>query len=331
MQFSWIRALGAVGAMFAGGLVVSGLAPGLRAQSAPLDVVEVVPGVHLIAGDGGNIVVQAGGDGVVLVDSGTGARADEVLEIIAGLSSQPIRFIINTTVHHDFVGGNGAIAEAGAPLGGGGRGGRPGVVAGIGTGAARLAQENVLLRMAAPGPGVAPYGEALWPTEGFIDRKDFYLNGEAIQVIHQPAAYSDGDSIVFFRRSDVLAAGALIDDTRFPEIDVAAGGTVEGLIDALNVVVQMAVPPTPLVWQPGGTQVVPGRGRIMEQADVLEYRDMVTIIRDVVADMAANGLSLDDIQANDPTRGYNTRYGADTGDWTTAMFVEAVYRTMEAQ
>jgi cyclase len=150
-------------------------------------------------------------------------------------------------------------------------------------------------------------------------------------VIHQPAAYSDGDSIVFFRRSDVLAAGALIDDTRFPEIDVAAGGTVEGLIDALNVVVQMAVPPTPLVWQPGGTQVVPGRGRIMEQADVLEYRDMVTIIRDVVADMAANGLSLDDIQANDPTRGYNTRYGADTGDWTTAMFVEAVYRTMEAQ
>jgi hypothetical protein len=194
-----------------------------------------------------------------------------------------------------------------------------------------MAQETVLLRLASPGAGVAPSGVALWPTAGFIDLTDFYLTGEAIQVIHQPAAYADGDSIVFFRRSDVIATGALIDDTRFPEIDVAAGGTVEGLIDALNVIVQMAVPPTPLVWQTGGTQVVPGRGRVMEQADVLEYRDMVTIVRDVVAAMAADGMALDAIQANNPTRGYNTRYGADAGAWTTPMFVEAVYRTMEAQ
>ena len=310
--------------------------PPASAQQArqPLDVVELTPNVRLIAGAGGNIVVQYGAEGVVLVDAGSGARSDEVLSTVASLSDQPIRYIINTSAHPDHVGGNGSIAAAGQQLGAGNaenfRARAPDVISGVRRGAARLAHENVLLRLARPGGGADPVDEALWPTEGFIDRKDLYLNGEAIQVIHQPAAHSDGDAIVFFRRSDVIAAGQLIDTTRFPVIDVAAGGTVEGLIDSLNLLLELAVPPTPLVWQPGGTRVVPGRGHVLEEADVLEYRDMVTIVRDVVADMAADGLTLKEIQANNPTRGYNTRYGADSGDWTTAMFVEAVYRTMEA-
>lgn len=335
MRVTGSRARGAA----PGGVAVACLAvvvasPLVSAQRdvEPLEVLELAPSVHLIAGAGGNIVVQHGTDGVVLVDSGSGARSDEVLEVIEGLSDQPIRYIVNTAAHPDHVGGNGAISAAGVTLGGGG-GGRGGtnVVAGVRTGAARLAHENVLLRMAAPGAGAEAYDEALWPTAGFIDTKNFYLNGEAIQVIHQPAAISDGDSIVFFRRSDVIASGPIIDTTLFPEIDVAAGGTVEGLIDALNALVRLAIPPTPLVWQTGGTQVVPGRGHVMEQADVVEYRDMVTIIRDVVADMAADGMTIDEVRASDPTRGYNRAYGADTGDWTTAMFVEAVYRTMEAR
>ena len=302
-------------------------------NAEPLEVLELVPSVHLIAGAGSNIVVQLGSDGVVLVDSGSGARSDEVLSIVESLSDRPIRYVINTTAHPDHVGGNGSISAAGFELAAlatdNFRSRAPGVISGVRSGAMRMAHENVLLRMSAPAGVVPPFDEALWPTESFVDRRNLYLNGEAIQVIHQPAAHSDGDAIVFFRRSDVIAAGPLIDTTRFPVIDVAGGGSVEGLIDALNLLVEMAVPSTPLVWQPGGTQVVPGRGRILEQADVLEYRDMVTIIRDVVRHRASMGMTLGEIQASQPTLGYTRRYGADTGDWTTAMFVEAVYRTLE--
>ena len=294
-----------------------------------LEVVQVAPNVRLIAGDGANIVVQTGPDGVVLVDSGSGNRSADVLQEIRRLTDRPIRYIINTAAHPDHVGGNGTISAAGFRLGEGSRRARtPAVVAGVHNGATRLAHENLLLRMSAPQGQVALFDEALWPTEVFIGRKDFYLNGEPIQIIHQPAAHSDGDSMVLFRRSDVIAAGPLVDTTRFPVIDVAAGGTVEGLIDALNELVELVVPSTPLVWQPGGTQVVPGRGYVMEEADVVDYRDMVTIIRDVVRHMANDGMSLDEIQGNNPTRGYTRLYGADTGDWTTEMFVEAVYRTM---
>ena len=334
MRLSLNRATAAAVALPAGLFLLGGsvLPPAMAQEdaiSAPvLDVVEITPTVHLIAGDGGNIVMQHGSDGVVLVDAGTGARAEEVLAIIEGFSPEPIRFIINTTADSDHVGGNGTLSAAGVVLGGGRRRRAPAVVSGVRDGAARLAHENVLLRMSAPAGQVAAYEEALWPTEGFIDRKNLYLNGEAIQVIHQPAARSDGDSIVFFRRSDVIATGPIIDTTRFPHIDVSAGGTVQGLIDALNVVVELAIPPTPLVWQEGGTRVVPGRGRIMEQADVVEYRDMVTIVRDVVQQKAAAGMTLEQVLAEAPTRGYTRRYGAETGPWTTDMFVEAIYRTL---
>ncbi|NOT43575.1 MAG: hypothetical protein HOP14_03095, partial [Acidobacteria bacterium] len=264
----------------------------------------------------------------VVVDSGAGARSDEVLAIVRDLSSQPIRFVINTSANRAHVGGNAVIAAAGTVLGGrGGRGGAPAEVAGVRGGAARLAHENVLLRMSAPQGQVAPFAEGFWPTEGFIDIKNLYLNGEAIQVTHQPAAHSDGDSLVFFRRSDVIVTGALVDTTRFPVIDVEAGGTVQGVIDALNRLVQLAVPPTPLVWQEGGTQVVPGKGHVLEQADLVEYRDMVTIVRDVVAELVRQGMTLEQVKAAAPAGGYATRYGSDPA-WTTDMFVEAVFQTL---
>ena len=155
-----------------------------------------------------------------------------------------------------------------------------------------------------------------------------YLNGEPIQVFAQPAAHTDGDSIVLFRRSDVLVVGDVLDTTRFPVIDVEKGGSVQGLIDSLNRIIVLAVVPTPLVWQEGGTTVVPGHGRICDKSDVVDYRDMVTIVRDVVQDMIKKGMTLDQIQKANPTQGYRKRYGADSGPWTTAMFVEAVYKSL---
>jgi|CXWL01.1.fsa_nt_gi glyoxylase-like metal-dependent hydrolase (beta-lactamase superfamily II) len=308
----------------------SGVVAAQQAQAArraqPLRTLQVSPQVYLIAGDGGNIAVQVGADGVVLVDSGAGGRPEDVLAAVRAISPRPIRFIINTSAAPDFVGGNTTLAEAGDALGGAG-GGAAAVFGGVRSGAARLAHENALLRMSSVAAGKPAFPESAWPTEGFIDTKNLYLNGEAIQLTHQPAV-SDSDAIVFFRRSDVLVTGHIIDATRFPMIDVATGGSIQGEIAALNKLIELAVPPTPLVWQEGGTRVIPGHGHVLEQADIVEYRDMVTIIRDVVQSMIKAGMTLEQIRKAEPTRGYTRRYGADSGPWTTAMFVDAVHASL---
>jgi len=135
---------------------------------------------------------------------------------------------------------------------------------------------------------------------------------------------------VFFRRSDVVVAGDIVDTNRFPVIDVARGGSIEGEIAALNRVVDLAIPSVPIVSREAGTLIIPGHGRICHQLDVVEYRDMVTIIRDRVRDLMAAGKTLDQIKAAAPAKGYTRRYGADTGPWTTAHFIEAIYKTLKA-
>lgn len=303
----------------------------LSAQQAPpaIDVVQVAPKIHLIAGDTGNIVIHSGVDGVVVVDSGAGERSSEVLAAIERVTDTPIRFVLNTSASPDRVGGNEAIAKAGEEFSRGLGAFGANLVAGVRTGgAARLAQENVLLRMSTVVDGRARYPESAWPTDVFTDRKEMFLNGETIQMLLQPAAHSNGDSIVVFRQSDVVATGSLIDSDRFPMIDLEAGGSIQGLIDALNKVIEIAVPPIPLVWQQGGTQIVPGKGRVLEEADLIEYRDMLTIVRDVIADQIKQGRTLEQIRASQPTRGFNRRYGADSGSWTTAMFVDAVHGSL---
>jgi cyclase len=155
-----------------------------------------------------------------------------------------------------------------------------------------------------------------------------YLNGEGIEVLHQPAAHTDGDVMVFFRRSDVVVAGDVLDTTRFPMIDVAKGGTIQGEIAALNRLVDLAIPSVPIVSREEGTLVIPGHGRVCDQLDVVEYRDMVTIIRDRIRDLVKVGSTLEQIKAASPTRGYTRRYGSDTGPWTTNNFVEAIYQTL---
>jgi cyclase len=158
-----------------------------------------------------------------------------------------------------------------------------------------------------------------------------YLNGEGIETLHQPAAHSDGDSVVFFRRTDVVMAGDIIDATHFPIIDVDHGGSIEGEIAALNRLVDLAIPSFPLVWQEGGTYVIPGHGRVYEQLDVVEYRDMVTIIRDRVRALIAEGKSLAQVQAARPAQGYARQYGSDRGPWTTSRFIDAVYTSLRQE
>jgi glyoxylase-like metal-dependent hydrolase (beta-lactamase superfamily II) len=299
------------------------------------EVVQLRPNIYVIGGAGANVVVQIGPEGVILVDSGSTAMADKVLAAIRRLTPLPIRYIINTGMDADHVGGNEKLSKSGLSI-------LPGnVVAGAGltddlinnSGAASvLAHENVLTRMSAPTGQQAAFPLALWPTKTFAYHQYLmYLNGEGIQVIHQPAAHTDGDSIVFFRRGDVIAAGDVIDTTRFPFIDVKRGGTVQGELDALNRLMDMSILNLPLQWHPDRTFIVPGHGRVYDKLDLLEYRDAITIVRDRVQDLINDGKTLAEVKAANPTLGYRSEYGTDTGPWTTDMFVEVVYNELAAK
>lgn len=295
-----------------------------QASSANLEVLQLRPNFYMIAGAGGNIGFQVGSDGVVVVDSGSASSAEEVVAAIKKVTSQPIRYVINTSADPDHVGGNEVVAKAGQTLFT--QGGGAGIGADfLGGAASILSVEQVLTRMSGK---PSPFPVAAWPTETFHQaRKYMYLNGEGIEVFHEPAAHTDGDAIVFFRRSDVIVAGDVFDTTRFPVIDVARGGSIRGEIAALQKLVDTAIPSVPIVSREEGTLIIPGHGRICDQLDVVDYRDMVTMIRDRIRDLMKEGLSLEQIKAAAPARGYTRRYGSYTA-WTTDHFVEAVYRSM---
>jgi cyclase len=302
--------------------------------SDELDVVQIRPNFYVIAGAGGNIVMQTGPDGVILVDSGRTAMADKVLAAVQKITPLPIRYIINTSMDADHVGGNDRLARAGLSI-------LPGAVA-AGAGlnddlvsnsgrASVLAHENVLTRMTeATGPQALPF--AMWPTKTFAFRLySMYLNGEGIQVIHTPAAHTDGDTIVFFRRGDVIATGDIVDTTRWPFIDIKRGGTVQGELDALNRLMDMSILNVPIQWVADRTFLVPGHGHVYDKLDLLEYRDAVTTVRDRVQDLIDEGKTLAQVKAADPTLGYKSQYGADKGEWTTDMFVEVIYNELAAK
>jgi glyoxylase-like metal-dependent hydrolase (beta-lactamase superfamily II) len=297
------------------------------AQAQELEVLQVRPNFYMIAGAGGNIAVQVGEDGVVIVDAGSAANADAVLGQIKKITPAPIRYVIDTSADADHVGGNEKISQAGQTLFTGRTIGLPSDFAG--TAASVLSTENVLTRMSAAQPA---YATAALPTETFFyPRKYMFLNEEGIEVLHQPAAHTDGDALVFFRRSDVIVAGDVLDTTRFPVIDVAKGGTIDGEIAALNRLVDIAIPSVPIVSREIGTSIIPGHGHICDQLDVVEYRDMVTIIRDRVRDLIKAGRTINEVKAADPARGYKARYGSTTGSWTTEKFIEAIYNSLTSK
>jgi cyclase len=301
------------------------------ASSSGLEVLEVRANFFLLAGAGGNIGVQVGEDGVVVVDAGLAASASAVVAAIKRITPKPIRYVIDTGPDADHVGGNEAISKAGETLFpdtrlGGQRQNFTAPVASI------LSVEGVLQRMTAASGSVPAYPAGAWPTETFhYARKYMYLNGEAIEVLHQPAAHTDSDAFVFFRRSDVVVAGDVLDTRQFPVIDVDRGGSVQGELAALTHLTDLAVPSVPIVSREAGTIVVPGHGHLCDQFDVIEYRDMVTIIRDRVRALVDAGRSLEQVKAATPANGYAGRYGNAGGASTTDRFVEAVYRSLAAE
>jgi cyclase len=293
-----------------GGLVVQAQAP----SNTGLSVLPVRGGIYMISGPSANTTVQVGRDGVLVVDTQTEALGDALLAQIRTLSDKPIRMIVNTSIAADHVGGNAALKKSGQILSGGNQ--RAATVYGTG-GSPIYAHENVLTRLTQ-----ANSDAAAWPTDTyFVAQKDMFFNGEPVQLMHAPSSHSDGDTLVMFRRTDVLSVGNIYAPDRYPVIDVTRGGTIDGLVATLNRVIDLTVAE---FNAEGGTMVVPGRGYLSDEADVAEYRDMVTIVRDRVREMVAKGMSLDQVKASKPTADYDVVYGAREGQ----AFIETAYRTL---
>jgi len=290
------------------------------AESSLFEVLHVRPRIYMLASVSGNVTLQMGQapgqSGLVLVDTGSAAMTSRTLSEIRKLSAKPILYIINTSADAHHIGANEAIA-APAPS--------PGITRATGDEqpVAIFAQDNVLMRVSAAGSNVPT---AAWPTITFEDEKDFPSNGEPIQIIAEKAAHTDGDSIVFFRNSNVISTGDIFRTTGYPVIDLQRGGSIQGELKALNHILDLAVPE---VMQEGGTMIIPGQGRLCDEADVVEYRDMVTIIRDRVADLRKKGRTLDEVKASKLSRDFDGRYS--TNAWTGDMFVEAIYKSLSQE
>lgn len=294
-------------------------------QNRPDGEIHILPvqgNVYMLVGAGGNITVQVGDDGVLMVDSGLASMSDKVLAAIRTLTKEPLIYIVNTDENEDHTGGNAKIAATGKPvpfdnLTGPGRGGAEGAFI--------ISTESVFDRMSAPTGQVAPTPEDAWPNDTYsTPQKKLYFNGEPIQIMRQ-AANTDGNSIVLFRKSDVVSAGDLLDLSGYPFIDLKAGGSIQSIVEGLNRLIDIT---TVRSHAEGGTLVIPGHGRLCDQADVVVYQQMVTIIRDRIRDMIGRGLTLDQVKAAKPTADWDPLYGKTSGRWTTDMFVEAAYKSL---
>ena len=294
-----------------------------QARNPDRGTIELLPvqgNVYLLAGAGGNSVLQVGESGAILVDTKSGPLTEQVLAEIRKLvpAGKTLRIIMNTSADADHIGGNQKIAET---LGSSAAWTIINTPGGSNAAVKIVSHDNVL-------PRVSDLKNTAWPTETFIEAdKEFFFNGEPVSMRHVPAAHTDGDSIVVFRKSDVVATGDIFRTDSYPVIDLARGGSVQGVLNGLNLVLDIAIPEH---HEEGGTMIVPGHGRIADEFDLVEYRDMVTIVRDRVQALVKKGMTLEQVKAERPTRDYDSRYGAASGAWTTDQFVEAVFKSLSA-
>lgn len=288
-------------------------------DAVEIQILPVRENIYMLVGAGGNITVQTGDEGVLIIDTQYAPLSDKIMAAIRTLSDKPLRYIINTHHHGDHVGGNEPLRAAGFTPVGGNVGGD---IGDAGEGARILAHENVLLHLASD----SNVSTEAWPTMTyFTDKRDIYFNGEGVRIIHQPNAHTDGDSIIFFRKSDVITTGDAYITQFYPFIDMSSGGTINGFINTANAIIDLIIPE---YGQDGGTLVIPGHGRLSDIGDVINWREMLTIVRDRVLDMKNRGMSLEDVIAARPTRDYDPRW-AGQGIFSTENFVTAVYMTLD--
>jgi cyclase len=338
----------------------------IAAQSPRDGEVHILPvqgNIYMLVADGTNITVSVGPEGIALVNTGTAAMSDKILSAVNQLANaavtpampnrclgancpgtwgysspfintvisspappKPIRFIMVTSAAPEHVGGNQKLAAAGFFPRGGGFGA---AVESVGRQASIIAHENVQLHMSAPSGKTPAAPAAAQPTDTFFDefhKLPQYFNGEAVVMYYEPDANTDGDSIVYFRHSEVIAAGNIFSTISYPLIDMENGGSIQGVIKGLNHILDLAVAE---YRGQGGTWIIPSHGRLSDTADVASYRNMLVMIRDRVQDSIKKGMTLEQVKASRPTMDFDGRYGSNTGSWTTSMFVEAVYKSLK--
>jgi glyoxylase-like metal-dependent hydrolase (beta-lactamase superfamily II) len=246
---------------------------------------------------------------------------------VQAISRRPLRYIINTTEREDYSGGNDILARKGSSIPF-----RPPEDVRVSDGRVGVEKANVISyltvfhRMSAPTGKVAARPEDAWPDNTYSSRqKKLYFNDEPVVIQHVPGT-TDGNSIVHFRGADVISVGEMLDLTGYPQIDVSAGGSLEALVQGLYRVIEITVPNRK---SEAGTLVIPGKGRLADQPDVVYYQQMLAIIRDRIQDLIGKGMTVEQVKAARPTRDYDPRYGKTTGAWTTDMFVEAAYASLQ--
>jgi cyclase len=296
-------------------------APDPTPHDGEVHILPVQGQVSMLLGDGGNIAVQVGDQGPMVVNSGAGTISDKIVVSVKKLSDKPIQFLVNTGFQEDFTGGNVKLRAAGLDPSVQGSF-FSGQFADAGKGATIIGHQNVqnhLMALKTESEG--------WPSDTFVQsRRRKFHNGEAVEIFHMPNAVTDADSIVHFRRSDVIVTGDILNLVSYPHIDVKNGGSIQGELDALNFILDRTVYKHD---EEGGTMIIPGHGRVCDEWELAEYRDMLVIVRDRVQDLIRGGATLAQVQAARVTADYDTRFGATSGPWTTPMFVEAVYTSLK--
>lgn len=288
--------------------------------------------VWMLVGAATNVTASVGPDGVLLVDAGGAGDGPRILAAVRSLQSRlgplglfdtpaqraanarapfdthappkPIRYVIDTGALARDTGGDAYLAaHAGATV---------------------LTHANVLTRLVERQADFSALPADTYAGDQY--KLGSFFNGEGIRLVHAANASGDGDSIVHFRGADVIAAGDLLDMNGFPVIDVGAGGSIDGVIAGLNRILELAIPASS---GEGGTLIVPAHGRVADFTDVRRYRDMLAVIRDQVQALIDKGLTRQQVVNEQPAFGYAARYGSKSGEWTTRMFIDAVYKSLE--
>lgn len=292
-----------------------------------IDILPIRGNLSMLVGAGGNITVSAGADGILMVDDGRADMAEKVWTAVQSISRGPLRYIVNTSEDVEHSGGNDFIAPKGSTIPF-----RPPEDNRVSDGMRGVERANIIAylsvfdRMSAPTGAVAPRAESAWPDNTYSSpQKKLFFNNEPVVIMHVPSN-TDGNSIVHFRGADVISVGDLVDLRTYPVIDLAAGGSIQAVVQALNRVIEITVPGRK---SEEGTLVVPGHGRLADQPDIVYYQQMTAIVRDRIKNMIGKGMTLDQVKAARPTRDYDPRFGATTGAWTTDMFVEAAYASLK--